>query len=152
MTEEETVQANRRAKERMEKAAGSVVVGGSAPPPPVREEPATPQPGDSPACRQIRANGCLALFPGMENFAYFVVMQIGPADAGGCVQVAFYPGMTPDQAVQTADNVSRMATQRSPVPMKAVYGPASYQAAVDFGRRLCRERSGTDRVIQQQMR
>ena len=151
-TEEETVAANRRAKERMEKSAGSVVFGASAPPPPVREEPAAAQPADSPACRQIRANGCLALFPGMENFPYFMVMQIGPVDAGGCVQVAFYPGMTPDQARQAADGALRIAAQRAPYSMKLVYGPASYNAAVEYARRLCREKSGTDKVIQQQMR
>jgi hypothetical protein len=152
-TEEDAkAEAKKRAKERvMQKATDSVVTGTSAPPPPTQQESDALKPGDSPACRQIRTNGCLALFPGMENFAYFMVVQMGPADAGGCVQVAFYPGMTPDQARQTADAALRYST-RSPVPMKAVYGPASYQSAVDYARRLCREKSGTDKTIQQQMR
>lgn len=153
-TEEKAkAEANRREKARaIDRAAGSVVAGTSAPPPPTLQEPETPTLGDSAACRQIRANGCLALFPGMQNFAYFMVMQIGPVDAGGCVQVAFYPGMTPDQAQQAADAVLRISAQRAPGTMKVAYGPAPYNAAVEYGRRLCREKSGTDKVIEQRMR
>jgi hypothetical protein len=135
----------------VERATGSVVIGAAAPPPPTRQEPAAAQPGDSPACRQIRQQGCLTIFPGMERFAYFVVVQLGPADAGGCVQVSFYPGMTPDQARQTA-NAALQYSSRTPVPMRAVYGPASYQSAMDYARRLCREKSGTEKVMQPQMR
>jgi len=150
--EEPSAAAEKQERERaLEKAAGSIVTGTSAPPPPTRQEPAAAPPGDSAACRQIRERGCLAMFPGMENFAYFMVVQMGPADAGGCVQVSFYPGMTPDQARQTADAALRYSAQ-SPVPMKVVYGPASYNAAVDYARRLCREKSGTEKAMQMQPR
>lgn len=149
---EESAAAEQRDRERaVERATGSIVTGTSAPPPPTRQEPVAPQPGDSAACRQIRQQGCIAMFPGMENFAYFIVVQMGPADAGGCVQFSFYPGTTPDQARQTA-SAALSYSARSPVPMKVVYGPAAYSAAVDYARRQCREKSGTDKVIQMQAR
>lgn len=150
--EEKPRDEKKEAEKVLDKAAGSVVTGTAAPPPPVREEPVVPKPGESAACRQIREQGCLALFPGMEQFAYFMVVQMGPADAGGCVMTAFYPGMTPDQAKQAAEMALRYGGQQTPVPMKVVYGPASYQAAVDYARRLCREKSGTDKVIQMRPR
>jgi hypothetical protein len=118
----------------------------------VREEPPAPKPGDSAACRQIREQGCIMAYPGMEHFPYFVVVQLGPGDAGGCVMVTFYPGGTPDQARQTAETAIRMAGSQLATPMKIVYGPANYQAVMDYARRLCREKSGTDKVVQMRPR
>ena len=150
--EERPRDEKKEAKEAQDRISDSIVTGAAAPPPPVRQEPPAPTAGDSPACRQIREQGCMMMFPGMEHFAYFVVVQLGPADAGGCVMVTFYPGATPDQARQAAETALRMGGNQVPVPMKIVYGPANYQAVMDYARRLCREKSGTDKVIQPRMR
>jgi hypothetical protein len=140
------------ARKAQDRVADSIVTGAAAPPPPVREEPPAPKPGDSAACRQIREQGCIMAYPGMEHFPYFVVVQLGPGDAGGCVMVTFYPGGTPDQARQTAETAIRMAGSQLATPMKIVYGPANYQAVMDYARRLCREKSGTDKVVQMRPR